>query len=379
MNAITRLIGLSVLTMNMASAQGNGLSAKEIVFGQSADFSSSRAVISKAYAEGAKLHFDEVNAAGGVFGRKIRIEQLDDKYQTPTALENAKKLVEEKKVFGLIHGVGTAIAEATLPYVEAQGIPYIHPLTGADHLRQPPHQGQATFYLRATYGAEVNRILGQLRTIGITRVALVYEDEPFGQGIRKLTDQAAAKNGMALSAYGILPFNRPDAVDEAVQTISRVTPQAVIVGNAGPSVGNFLRRYMDSGAKTQFYGLSVSNVQQIYKVLGPDSKNVIVAQVMPSVDSSTMPVVQDYRKAVKKAGAASVNGFGLEGYISARVIVDGLRKAGRDLTRQKFIGALEGMGVTNVGGFPLRYARADHAGSQWVGIAIINDQGKLRY
>lgn len=163
------------------------------------------------------------------------------------------------------------------------------------------------------------------------------------------------------------------------QVIRSAAPQAVIVGNAGPSVGNFLRQYIDSGAKTQFYGLSVSNVEQIYKVLGADSKNVIVAQVMPSIDSSTMPVVQDYRKAVKKAGTVAASGFGLEGYISARVIVDGFRRAGRDLTRQKFVAAMEGMGVTNVGGFPLRYVRSDHGGSQWVGIAIINEKGKLTY
>jgi branched-chain amino acid transport system substrate-binding protein len=363
----------------MAFAQADGVSDMEIVLGQTADFSASRSVISKAYAEGARLYFDQVNAAGGVMGRKVRIKPLDDKYQVALALENAKELVERQKVFGLVHGVGTAIAESTLKYVEERGIPYIHPLTGADELRNPPQLGKYSFYLRAPYGAEVKRIVAQLNTVNIQRVALVYEDETFGQGIRKLVDQAAQKSAVKITAYGILPAGRPDAVDDAVAAVRRAEPQAVIIGNAGPGVANFLKRYVESGGRSQFYCLSVSNVEQLYKALGAESKNVIVAQVMPSVDRSAMSVVQDYRTAAAKAGSGAGNGFGLEGYISARIIVEGLRNAGRDLTRRKFIDALEAMGSTTVGGFPVRYGPGIRDGSSWVDIAIINDRGRLTY
>jgi branched-chain amino acid transport system substrate-binding protein len=362
-----------------AYAQTPGVSKDEIILGQSADFSASRAVISKAYAQGAELYFDQINSQGGIFGRKISVVKLDDQYQTKLALDNIKNLVEEKKVFGLMHSVGTAITEASLPYVASQAVPFIHPLTGADHLRLAPHLNAQTFYLRASYGAEVERITKQLRTIGIYRVAFVHEDEPFGKGVKALVEATFAKNGLKLAAVGVLPFNQPDAVDEAVKTVAQAQPQAIIVGSAGPSVGNFIMRYASQGRSAQFYCLSVSNVEQLHKTLGAVSKNLIVAQVMPSVERSAMPVVQDYRRALAKAGAPVGSSFGLEGYISARIMVQAIKASGKDITRQKFTNAMQRMGASDVGGFPIKYGKNYRAGSSYVDIGIIQADGKLVY
>jgi ABC-type branched-subunit amino acid transport system substrate-binding protein len=355
-----------------------GVSTREILFGQTADLSASRAAISKPYAEGAALYFEEINAKGGLFGRKIRVKQLDDAYQVPVAEKNARELVEKEGVFGLVHTVGTAITDKLIPYVDEQGVPHVHPFTGADQVRPPARTSRHTFFLRASYGREVDRIVEQLHTLGIQRIALVHEDEPFGHGIRANVEASMKQRGAALAAIGLMPPNQatPAAVASAVTTVLKAAPQAVIVGSAGPSVEHFIRGYREGGARSQIYCLSVSNVERLYKSLQDLSQGLIVTQVMPPVQTSPMPVVRDYRQAVAAAKGTATS-LGLEGYISGRLIVEALRTAGPNLTRARFIAALENTAVTQIGGFPVRYRSEPREGSSFVEMAIIGRQGKL--
>jgi ABC-type branched-subunit amino acid transport system substrate-binding protein len=359
-------------------AQAQGVNRGEIVFGQTADFSASRSVITKAYAEGAALHFDQVNAQGGVNGRRIRIAQLDDAYDTARAVANARELVEHQQVFALVHSVGTGITGKLLPYVDERGVPHVHPLTGADEVRPPLRVSRETFFLRASYGREVERIVGQLHTLGIRGIALVHEDEPFGHAIRDAVLAAMKSRDSALAAIGVLPFNQPSAaaVAPAVAAVTRAQPAAVIVGSAGPSVEHFVRSYHARGGRAQFYCLSVSNVERLYKALDRLSQGIVVTQVMPPVQSSNLPVVRDYRAAVKQRSAAAGT-FGLEGYISAQMIVQALRAAGREPTRAGFVQALASPALTHVGGFPVRYRSEPREGSPYVDLAIIGPGGKL--
>lgn len=354
-----------------------GVTAREIVFGQTADLSASRAVITRAYAEGAALHFAEVNAKGGLFGRRIRVAQLDDAYKVPQAEQNARELVEQQGVFGLVHTVGTAITDKLLPYVDEHGVPHVHPLTGADQVRPPARTSRSTFFLRASYGREVDRIVEQLHTLGIRRIALVHEDEPFGQGIRANVEASMKQRGNTLAAIGVMPPNQASetAVAPAVAAVAKAAPQAVIVGSAGPSVEHFIKGYKAAGARSQFYCLSVSNVERLYKALEGLSQGIIVTQVMPA-QTSTLPVVRDYRRAVE-AAKGTPTGFGLEGYISGRLIADALRAAGPNPTRARFIAALESPALAQVGGFPVRYRDEPREGSPFVEMAIIGGQGKL--
>lgn len=361
-----------------AAAAAPGVGAREILLGQTADLSASRAAISKAYAEGAALHFAQVNGKGGVHGRRIRVEQLDDAYQVDRAEQNARVLVQERRVFALLHTVGTAITERLLPYVDQQGVPHVHPLTGADQVRPPLRPSQNTFFLRASYGREVDRIVEQLTTLGIRRIALVHENEPFGQGIRANVEASLKQRGNALAAVGVMPFNQASqaAVAPAVSAVAAAAPQAVIVGSAGPSVEHFIQACHATGARTQFYCLSVCNVERLYKALDRLSQGVVVTQVMPSVRSSTLPVVREYRRLVEKA-SGTPSGFGLEGYISGRLVADALHAAGPHLSRARFVAALENPRVTQVGGFPVRYRNEPREGSPFVEMAIIGSGGRL--
>lgn len=355
-----------------------GVSATEIVFGQTADLSASRTAITRAYAEGAALHFASVNAAGGIHGRRIRVAQLDDAYEVPRAARNARSLVEEQRVFGLVHAVGTAITEQLLDYAVEHGVPLVHPLTGADQVRPPNRVNPWAFFLRASYGREVDRIVAHLHTLGVRRIALVHEDEPFGQGIRDNVTASMRQHGNTLAAIGVMPRNAagPASALAAVQTVAASAPQAVIVGSAGPSVAHFIQGYLDAGSRAQFYCLSVSNVERLHQALGRRSHGVIVTQVMPPVQTSTLPVVRDYRR-VMASHDGSATSFGFEGYLSGRLIVEALRLAGPDPTRSRFIEALASPALAQVGGFPVRYRNEAREGSPFVEMAIIGSQGRL--
>ncbi len=375
---VPMLAALSLSASRYASAQTYtpGVTSKEILFGQTADLSASRAAITKVYSEGAKLVFDDVNRKGGIHGRLLRLVQMDDAYQTARALENADVLAHKQHVFALIHSVGTAIAEKLVPYAEQLGLPNIHPLTGADQVRSPDLPSRWTFFLRASYRKEVEKIIGQLSTLGITNIALVHEDEPFGQGIRELAESASKAKGIQLSAVGKLPFNKPTDVADAVATIRRARPAAVIVGSAGPSVENFIAAYRHSGESTQYYCLSVSNVERLHRALGKQSEGIVVTQVMPSAQGSNMPVVKQYRELVAQT-KTQLTSFGLEGYISARLIVNALQEAGLQLSRERFIRALESPKLPHLGGFPIGYQSAARNGSPYVNLAMISGNGKL--
>ncbi|MEP6792526.1 MAG: ABC transporter substrate-binding protein [Ramlibacter sp.] len=366
----------ALVSLRASAADSPGVSRTEILLGQTADFSASRSVITKAYAGGAQLHLERVNKQGGIFGRKLRLAQLDDAYDVSKALENARRLVEGDQVFALMHSVGTGITERLIPYVEAQSVPHIHPVTGADSVRSPLLPSRQTFFLRASYRREVEKIVLQLKTLGITSVALVHEDEPFGQGIRALVQDAAQAHGLKLATTGVLPFNKPAEVAAAVAAVASAKPTAVIMGSAGPSVENFITAYYKQGGRAQYYCLSVSNVERLHKALGRLSEGIVVSQVMPAVQTSNLPVVRDYRRAV---GAVDANpgSFGLEGFVSALIITDALMAAGATPTRERFIAALERPAVTQVGGFPLNYSGDARSGSPFVELAMIGSNGRL--
>jgi branched-chain amino acid transport system substrate-binding protein len=354
-----------------------GVQKTEILFGQTADLTASRAAITKSYSDGAGLHFAEINSAGGVAGRRLRVLQLDDGYDVNRAAENARILVEEQNVFALLHSVGTAIADRLLPYVEERGVPFVHALTGADQVRPPAHPSKVAFFLRASYGREIDRIVRQLKTLGIVNgIALIYEDEPFGHGIRDAVAQAMKASGLELQASGVLPPNQtsPAAVAPAVAALIKAKPAAIIVGSAGPSVEQFIRAYHDAGGNAQYYCLSVSNVDRLYRALGPLSQGIVIAQVMPALDTSNLPVVAEYRRlALARDTAPST--FGLEGYISARMIVKALRQSGRQPTRVRFEAELAGQ--SDVAGFPVKYKVDSREGSPFVGLAMIGASGHL--
>lgn len=357
-----------------------GVFSDRIVFGQSADFSATRASLSQAYLDGAQLYFDQVNQQGGVHGRRIEIKQLDDGYQIKTALENTQKLIHEEKVFALIHYVGTAITEAVIPLVDKEKIPFLNPITGANQVRMPDRFSRQVFHLRASYADEIDRIVRQLKVVGIERIGLVYEDETFGKTIRQLVLKSMDKNQLKLAVEGVIPFNNPDKVSEAVNAIGHKEPQAIIVGNIGPSAVNFIKAYEAVGQKAMYFTVSVANVEKLYQGLGESARGIVISQVMPSITKTTFPIVKEYLRALASSpGTKKPSSLGIEGYLSARLITEVLQRCGKSLSQEKFITTLESMGRHEIGGFAVNYSSTNHNGSSFVDLGMIGLGGKLIY
>ena len=377
----TKLYALLLGTFfSLISHAEQGVFVDRIVFGQSADFSATRASLSQAYSDGAQLYFDQVNRQGGVHGRRIEIKRLDDGYQVKTALENTQKLIHEEKVFALIHYVGTAITEAVIPLADKEKIPFLNPITGANQVRMPDRFSRQVFHLRASYADEIERIVSQLKVVGIERIGLVYEDEAFGKTIRQLVLKSMDKNQLKLAVEGVIPFNNPDKVADAVRAIQQKEPQAIIVGNIGPSAVNFFKAYESAGQKAMYFTVSVANVEKLYQGLGESARGIVISQVMPSITKATIPIVKEYlRDLANSPGATKPSSLGIEGYLSARLIVESLQRCGKSLSQEKFITMLESMGRHEIGGFAVNYSATNHNGSSFVDLGIIGLGGKLIY
>ncbi|MBX3609325.1 MAG: ABC transporter substrate-binding protein [Hydrogenophaga sp.] len=372
---IEAFAGAALSPVANAMNQHTHRTLEPIVLGQTADFSSTRAAISRAYSEGAALGFAQANAEGGVQGRPIRIAQLDDGYDTDRAEANARHLVEKHHALALIHLVGTDVTARVLPFADRAGIALVHPITGADFLRPPARSSRQAFFLRASYGLEMDRIVAHLDALGIQRIAAFYEDEPCGHSVMAGMRASLACRGLSLQETCSLPPNQPtvDAVMPAVRALVSARPQAIIIGSAGPTVEKFIRAFLGAGGRSRLFGLSVTDASRMFRELGPLCAGITMAQVFPDVRSSVLPVVRDYRDAAIGHNVAT-SGFGLEGYISARLIVQALRAAGPLATREQFVQALEG--ITQVGGFQLA-SQNPREGSTYTDLATMGDDGRL--
>lgn len=369
---------LSFFAFSLSLASGlacaeTGVTADEILVGESVVLSGPQAENGDNYARGIRLYFDQVNAGGGVNGRKLKLVVLDDAYNPKTAAANTQKLIEENKVFALFGYAGTGPTLASLPIADKARVPLVAPLSGADILREKmPH---TFFVLRAGYGDEMMRSVEQLVTTGVNKIAVAYQDDGFGKSALKAAEAALTKFKLQPAAVGAIDGKTYDAA-QAVAAVLKAKPDAILMGTAGKASVNFIRDYLKTGERPQFFGLSVMSAKQLRSELGADSTGIIVAQVVPSPWSTKFPVVKQYQTALAKA-KEEPHYNGLEGWIAAQAFVEGLKRAGKDLTREKFIAAMEGMRNYDIGGFLVSFSPERHTGSSYVDLSIIRHDGQF--
>ncbi len=366
---VHRWLGVCAWMLAAAVHAGDdGVTSTEIRLGASQVLSGPLGPQTLQYGEGARLMFDAVNAAGGVHGRKISFTTLDDGFDPKRAVENTRKLIEEQKVFMLFNSSGTAQTAAVLPLLKESGTILFGPVTGASSMREGvnPH----LFHVRAGYANETERIFSQLKQIGVTRVAFFYQDDGLGKTLLGEVKKASA----ALN----LPLAAEIKVDPAAT--AQANPQAVIVGTAGLTFPNYVKAVSATAARPTFYGYSVASLDVINRELKDKARGIILAQIMPSLRNTTIPVVAEYLKLLKdKSPDAAPSASQFEGFVHARLLVEGLRRTGRDLSTASFTRTLENAGEIAFGRFTAKYSPKSHNGSDYVELAIIDGQGQLRY
>lgn len=365
----------------VASALGHagdgGVTPSEIRLGASVVLSGPLGPQTREYGVGSRLYFDAINATGGVHGRKISYTTLDDGFDPKRAVDNTRKLINEDGVFLIYHNTGTAQTAAILPLLEESRTVVFGPVTGASVFRDKFNP--LLFNVRASYANEARRMMSQLKQGGFTRVAVIYQDDPFGNALLSELRQAATLEKMTLVAEVKVDPKQPDFPAAGAAT-ERAQPQAVILGTAGSTFTNSVKSVLQTSIRPSFYGFSVVSLEAVNRDLKDQARGIILAQIMPSLRNTTIPVVAEYHKLLQaKSPGAAPSATQFEGFVHAKLLVGALRRAGPNLSTQSFIRAMESGGDVSFGRFVAKYTPQSHNGSSFVELAIIDNAGQLRY
>jgi ABC-type branched-subunit amino acid transport system substrate-binding protein len=313
-----------------------------------------------------------VNAKGGVHGRLIKIIRYDDAFNGDKALENAKRLVEIDgafALFGLGSGPSTA---AVLPYATEKGIPVFGSLSGADSLRG---NNPLVFHTRPSFSEEINRIAAHLGAVGIKRIAAMAADLQIGREGAIALAAAAKRNGLESPYVEKISADLKN-INHAAAEITKMSPQAVLILAPAGLGDKFIEALRNSGYPYQLVGLSVLSSDALYKTFGEKAKGMILTQVVPFPWSKKLQLVLDYQKLmVDKNIPVSIDT--MEGYLAARILVEGLKAAGPKPTRHSFTAALEAMGNKELGGYFLTFSPERHVATTLVDITMIGSGGRL--
>jgi len=368
------IAALGALLPALACAQGApGVSPDKILIGQAAVFSGPAAQLGIQMRNGIKAYFDAVNEKGGVHGRKLELVTEDDRYDPTVAPQASKKLIDEHKVFALVGYVGTPTGVQHLPVVTQAKVPLVGMFTGAEALRVP--MNRYVFHVRASYYDETEKIVEQVVSTGGKKISVFYQNDAYGEAGRKGTELALEKRKMKIHSQGTVERNTV-AVEAAAKAIHATQPDAVVMISAYTSIAAFVRQMQKLGSGATFYNVSFVGSKALSEALGKDGVGVAISQVVPFPWGTAVPVVKEYQAAAKKAGLKDVDFSALEGFLSAKVLVEGLKRTGRDLNREKFVDTMEKMDV-DLGGFHVAYSPKTHAGSKFVDLTIIARDGKF--
>jgi ABC-type branched-subunit amino acid transport system substrate-binding protein len=362
----------------MALAQGaaaeTGVTADKILLGQAAVYSGPAAQLGIQMRNGIKAYFDHVNAKGGVHGRKLELVTEDDRYEIAVAPGASRKLIEDHKVFALLGYVGTPTGVVHLPVVNQAKVPLVGMFTGAEVLRVP--FSRYVFHVRASYYDETEKIVEQVISIGGRKVAVFFQNDAYGEAGRKGTELALERRKMKIHSQATVERNTVK-VEEAVKIIHASQPDAVVMVSAYTSIAAFVRAMQKAGSGATFYNVSFVGSKALADALGKDGVGVAISQVVPFPWGTGVPVVKEYQLLAKKAGFEDYNFSALEGFLTAKVMVEGLRRHGKNLTREGFIDTMEKMHDVDLGGFFVSYSPKSHTGSRFVDLTIIGRDGKF--
>jgi branched-chain amino acid transport system substrate-binding protein len=345
----------------------------QILIGQTAGFTGSVAAGVKETTDGARLYIDAINAKGGVNGQKIELLSLDDKFDPKLAAENARQLIEEKNVIALFLTRGTPHTEAIVPLLDKHGVPLIGPSTGAMSLHQPVRRH--VFNVRATYQREAEKAVLHLATSGMNKIAVVHVDDSFG-----LDGLAGAQKGLTganLSAVALEKFDRakPD-FSKIAPAIMKSGAQAVILIASGGAAADGIKALRAVGSAVQVVTLSNNASGGFIKSLGDQARGVIVSQVFPQ--SISFALVKEANDLARGKNLAEVSPAMLEGFASAKVLVEALRRTGAKPNRERLQAVLESFGKFDLGGLEISYTAKDHTGLDFSDLSIISTDGRFR-
>ena len=360
---------LPVHAQDAAKAPKGG--AGDIVIGQSAHLSGPLAPSFKGTLRGQDMAIETFNRKGGVGGRKVRLITLDDGYDPKKTVENVSQLIDRDEATALYGLASTAGVGGALPVLAEKKVPLIGVYTGSPVLRAKQHP--YFFTTMASYKDEVVQMVRNLVTLQRPNIALLYQNSPFGQLMGPVVEETCKELGATLVAKAPLEANGSDAA--AAQALGAVKPQAVIFMAFGPSMVSFVKAAHTLIA-APIYCISISNSQQIIAALGDDARGLAVAQIIPYPFRATTPLTRDYHAAME-AAKLPIDYDHYFGYLSMRVLLEGIRRGGKNVSPQSIVTGMESMHKIDLGGYTVDYSPTNHHGSKFVDITIVGPGGRF--
>jgi ABC-type branched-subunit amino acid transport system substrate-binding protein len=359
--------------VQVARAADEAISASQVTIGSSAALTGILAGAGKDQQAGINAAFQAINKAGGVHGRELRLVMKDDGYVPARSVENVKQMLDGNAVFAFMSCIGTPNNAAIIPIIEQANVPYVGPITGASSLRQPGQRN--VFHVRASYTDEVTRVSQQLVAMGLQDIAVIYLDNGFGKEVAKDAD-AAIKAAQRKTVASV-----PVAVDgknvaQVVDQVQAAKPTVVFLGTTGTVSTALILELRNRMPGLPIVGLSVSVISSELAKLGPALQGLAVSQVFPDATSERLESVRNFHAAMRAAGNQNPGNTAFEGYVNAMVIAEGLRRAGRDVTRDKLRQALAGMKQLSIGEMSLGFSGAPYVASKYVSLAILGANGR---
>ncbi len=365
---------LAPALIRTASAQ-EGVSAKTITIGSSCALSGPLAGLGVGVKIGADAAIAQINAKGGVQGRQIQLQLLDDGYVPQRTVDNVKKMIGDGSVFALMSCMGTANNAAILPMIEASSLPYLAPFTGASSLRNTGTHN--VFHVRASYTDETQRLVQKLVAMSIKDLGVVYLDNAFGKEVLADATGALAAHGGRLCVQAALAADGKN-LSEAVAKIMANKPAAVLLGTAGAASVGLIEALKKASPMMPLVGQSVTLSALDQKNLGAMGSGLALSMVFPDANRAKTPVVRDYQAAMRAIGKDEFSQGSLESYINTRVLAEALERAGRDLTRAKLRTALLSFDRFDLGGFSVDYSKAaSFVGSRYVDLGVLGADGRF--
>ena len=350
-------------------------SGNRLLIGQSAALSGPAGALGEQFRSGAQLVFERVNARGGISGRSVELRSLDDGYEPDRCADNTRKLIDAG-AFALFGYIGTPTSMAALPLINAARMPFVAPFTGAEALRTPFNRN--AFHVRASYFDETAEIVKQVTAVGLKRIGVFYQDDSYGKAGLEGVTRALKPLGLEPAGLGTVARNTVD-VDAAVKSILAQNPAAIVQISAYKSCAAFIRAARKAGFTGTFYNVSFVGTQALASELGADARSVVVSQVMPYPFAAINPLSGEYLAAGRAAAPKFEPSYGsMEGYVAARTLVEGLRRAGTNPSQDGLITGLEGLHDFNLGGFFVDFSAQKHAGSKYVDMTILTEDGRMR-
>jgi len=319
---------------------------------------------------GSSAYFNALNRAGGIHGAKVELLMADDQFKPENAKSNAQAFGADSSVLAMIHPLGTRQTAEISDAVP--GMAVVGPNTGTMALRKKAAAN--TFWVRANYDQEIDRLIATAAVLGQSRIGIVYSNDPLGLSLLAGFKAALARAKLEPAVMASTPGTTSMEVEPAAAKVAEAAPQIVIIGLAGTAPA-FVRALRKAGGKSSAYGLSITAGS--LAAMGDLAHGLGFAIVVPSPFATKFEIVRRYQADMLASGSREFSLPSLEGYMDACVLAEGLRRAGPSPTRAGVIAALEHIEGYDLGGVKINFGRGNREGNQFVDVAVISSNGRL--